>query len=207
MTQAETSATSVPLAVKLAATVFVAVLVPVYWQANGFLHFLWISDVALFATIATLWRESRLLNSMTVLLALPFESVWMVDFIWQLLSGTPFIGVTDYMFDPQEPLHMRGLSLFHIPVPLLWIWMLFRWGYDPRAFRPMIGFFPVLILATYGLTEPYKNINWAFTPEAQDWEWISQPLWIALYLLLVPLFWLWPMHALLKRLFPARDKG
>lgn len=70
----------VPPWLRLGVTAFVAVLVPVYWSEYGFLHFLWISDIALFATVAVLWRGSRLLNSMVVLGALPFELFWNVGF-------------------------------------------------------------------------------------------------------------------------------
>lgn len=194
----------VPLAVKLIATAFVAVLFPVYWYEYGLLHFLWISDVALFATLVVLWRESRLLNSMIVLLALPFELVWMADFIWQLVMGSAFLDVAAYMFDAEMSLFLRGLSLFHLPLPPLWLWLLWKWGYDPRSFRPVIVVFVLLILATFGLTDPAENINWVFNPQVHEWEWISQPLWLLLYLVAVPLLWLWPLHLLLKKVIPVR---
>jgi hypothetical protein len=69
----EPGAHDVPLWLKLALTAFTAVLIPVYWMEYGFLHFLWISDIALFATVVLLWRPSRLLNSMLALGAPPFE--------------------------------------------------------------------------------------------------------------------------------------
>lgn len=198
------SSRSVPLALKVAASAFFAVLFPVYWYQYGLLHFFWISDVALFITIAALWRESRLLNSVALLLALPFELGWMVDFFVLLIAGIEITGLAAYMFDPEMSLFLRGLSLFHVPMPIIWVWLLFRWGYDPRALKPALCLFLVVILASYGLTEPEKNINWVFGPQVNDWGWISQPLWLALYLLVPPLLWFWPAHAVLERKLPFR---
>lgn len=193
-----------PMPVKLAASAFFAVLFPVYWYQYGLLHFLWISDVALFLTLAALWVESRFLNSMALLLAFLFELVWLVDFLGQLLLGIEVVGLAAYMFDPEMSLFMRGLSLFHLPMPVLWIWLLVKWGYEPRAFKPTIMLFVGLILASHGLTEPEENINWVFSARVHDWVAIPEPLWLLLYLLSVPLLWHWPAHALLKRKLPAR---
>jgi hypothetical protein len=190
----------VPVLLKVTVTLFVAVLVPVYWKAYGFLHFLWISDVALFLTLVALWRESRLLNSMMVLGALPFEMVWVVDFVFQLLTDTELIGLAAYMFEEERSLLLRGLSLFHLPLPVIWLWLLVKWGYDPRALRLQTLLFVAIILATYLLTDPQDNINWVYTPEKHNLEWMPQPLWVALYLPLIPLLVFLPLHRLLVRL-------
>src|SRR6266699_236026 len=55
---------TLPLWVKVAHTLFVAVLVPVYWRRYGPGNFLWFSDLALFGALAALWLESPLLASM-----------------------------------------------------------------------------------------------------------------------------------------------
>ena len=54
----------IPLATKVAGTVFLAVLVPVYWHAYGPTNFLWFCDAALLLTVAGMWLESSLLISM-----------------------------------------------------------------------------------------------------------------------------------------------
>ena len=49
----------IPLAVKVAGTAFLAVLVPVYWHSYGPTNFLWFCDAALILTVAGLWLEDR----------------------------------------------------------------------------------------------------------------------------------------------------
>src|SRR5260370_33967266 len=56
-------AQDIPLLLKLVVTMFVAVLVPIYWRYYGPGNFLWFSDLALFLTLAALWLESPLLAS------------------------------------------------------------------------------------------------------------------------------------------------
>jgi hypothetical protein len=48
-------AQAIPLWLKVAFTVFVAVLVPIYWREYGPANFLWFSDIALFAIVVGLW--------------------------------------------------------------------------------------------------------------------------------------------------------
>jgi len=54
----------IPLWLKLAYTLFICVVVPVYWLQYGPGNFLWFSDLALLATTAALWLENSLLVSM-----------------------------------------------------------------------------------------------------------------------------------------------
>lgn len=183
-----------------------AVLVPVYYNAYGLWHFLWISDVALFVTLIAVWRESRLLNSMMVIGALPFEFVWVADFIAAAL-GLELLGVTAYMFDHDSPAILRALSLFHLALPPIWIWLLLRWGYDGRALIRQIGLFTAVILATSALSEPQNNINWVFTPVVHGWEWMPQPLWVMIYLVSVPPLIYWPAHKLADKWFAARQRA
>lgn len=56
--------TRLPLALKLAFTGFMAVLVPVYWVNYGPTNFLYFCDMALILTLAGVWLESPLLVSM-----------------------------------------------------------------------------------------------------------------------------------------------
>ena len=71
----------IPLAVKLAYTLFVAVLVPNYWRAYSPWTFLYFCDVALLLTLPALWLESPLLISLPAVgLTLP-QLLWVVDFL------------------------------------------------------------------------------------------------------------------------------
>lgn len=200
----EERARRAPHWLRVTVTAFVAILVPVYWYHYGTLHFLWISDLALFATVFVLWRGSRLVNSMLVLGALPFELFWNLGFWGQLATGYTFGGLASYMFDPEQSPLLRGLSLFHVPLPIIWLYLLWKWGYDPRALRLQTLALVPIILATYAWTDPEKNINWVFTPQHQEWDWISNAMWVALYLIAVPLLVYWPLDRALRRRRAAR---
>src|SRR5438067_3141539 len=128
-------ATMVPISVKIAYTLFVALLVPNYWRQYGPANFLWFSDIALLMMVPALWLESRLLVSMMALSILLLELVWNIDFFFRLIRGVSLTGLSAYMFDPKIPLMVRGLSFFHIVLPLLILWMLYRLSYDHRAFE------------------------------------------------------------------------
>jgi hypothetical protein len=196
-----------PLALTLAATGFAAVLVPVYWRHYGPLHFLWLSDVALFATLLALWLRSRLLNSMMAIGVLPLEAYWNIDFFGRLLTGADFAGVAGYMFEEDRSLLLRALSLFHVPMPVLWIWLLARWGYDRRALLAQTLLLWAVLAATYFLTDRDDNINWVFAPHSMQWGWMPEPVWLLLYMALLPLLLHWPLHRLFSRLCPPRRKG
>ena len=56
----------IPRWLKLAACAFIALLVPVYWLNYGPANFLWLSDLAWFATSAALVFESPVLAGIAV---------------------------------------------------------------------------------------------------------------------------------------------
>jgi len=114
-------------------TAFVGVLGPSYWASYGPANFLWFSDVALFVTLAALWLESPFLASMQAVSVVFLELVWVADFLVRLLSGVQVVGLSSYMFDPGLPAYLRGLSLFHLVLPFLLLWLVWRLGYDRRA--------------------------------------------------------------------------
>ncbi|RDI42703.1 hypothetical protein [Aquicella lusitana] len=186
---------------KILVTLFVAVLVPVYWKHYGPQNFLWLSDIGLFLTCLALWFQSPLLVSMAIIGILPFEVMWVIDFCYQLLRGSKWLGVSDYMFDSHYSAFLRGLSLFHIVMPVIWIVCLIYWGYDVRAFYYQTALFWVVIILTYLLTDPKENINWVFMPQTQGWRWLLPQFWLAILLIGSPLFLFWPLHSLLKTSF------
>jgi hypothetical protein len=122
----------IPLAAKVAVTIFLAVLVPVYLHTYGPTNFLWFCDAALILSVAAMWLERPLLISMCAVGILLRQCVWLADFGSNLLEFH-FLNLTGYMFDSNLPLFTRGLSLFHGWLPVLLVWLLFRLGYDHRA--------------------------------------------------------------------------
>ena len=121
-----------PLALKLAYTAFMAVLVPVYWYFYGPTNFLYFCDVALFITLAGIWWESPLLVSMCAVGIVAPQIIWCIDFLSNMF-GMPLLGMTDYMFKHENSLFLRGLSLFHGWIPFLLLYLVWQLGYDRRA--------------------------------------------------------------------------
>ena len=119
--------------IKIVYTMFVCVLVPVYAIQYPLTNFLWFSDIALITSVLALWLKSSLLASMMALAVLLPEIVWNVSFFSRLILGADPIGLSAYMFDPRRPLYLRALSLFHVAIPAILIWMVYQFGYDRRA--------------------------------------------------------------------------
>ena len=191
-----------PLWIKISYTLFICILVPVYWKQYGPGNFLWFSDLALFVTAAALWLESSLLASMMALSVVVLESVWIIDFIIGLIAGSSVIGLSAYMFDSKISLPIRALSLFHIILPLLLVWLLYRFRYDTRALVAQTVLACVVLPVTYFLTQPSENVNWVYGPGGPQ-KWMPAPLYLILLMLAFPLVLYLPTHFLLKKLFVA----
>ena len=122
----------VPLWLKLAYTAFMAVLVPVYWHYYGPTNFLYFCDLALLITLVGIWIESPLLVSMCAVGILAPQALWVADFL-STLGGLSLIGMTAYMFNNEDSLFLRGLSLYHGWVPFLLGYLVWALGFDQRA--------------------------------------------------------------------------
>ena len=187
----------IPLWIKVAYTLMVAVIVPVYLAYYGPANFLWFSDVALIVTGVALWLENPLLVSMMTVGVLLPELLWNVTLFTRLLTGVRVSGLADYMFDTRIPKWIRTLSLFHVVLPVLMLWMLHRLGYDPRALPAQTALAWVILPLTYAVTKPEDNINWVYGPGARPQRQISPPLYLAFVLILFPLIVYVPTHLLL----------
>jgi len=186
---------------KIAYTLFICVLVPVYWVRYGPGNFLWFSDIALFTTAAALWLESSLLASMMALSVIVLESVWIIDFLIGLISGSSVTGLSAYMFDSKISVPIRALSLFHVVLPVILVWLLYRFGYDTRALIAQTVLAWIVLPASYFLTKPSENVNWVHGPGGRPQKWIPAPLYLILLMLAFPIVLYLPTHFLLKRLF------
>jgi hypothetical protein len=190
----------VPLWIKILYTLFLCVLVPVYWMHWGPRNFLWFSDIALLATAIALWLESALLASMmTLAIALP-ELAWNADFLGRLVTGRHILGLSGYMFDVRKPRFLRALSLFHVVLPALLLWTVHRLGYDPRALAFQTVAALVILPVTYALTDPADNINWVYGPGSKAQTWTSPRAYLALVMLFFPVVIYLPTHLLLSAL-------
>ena len=208
-TEAGATRGQLPLAVKLLFTLFVCVLVPVYWIHIGPSNLFWICDIALIATVVALWTGHRLLTGAIALAVLLPDLVWNLDFFTRLLTGVDVLGLdaTGYMFDSATPIWLRALSLFHVFSPLLLWWMLWRLGYDRRALFVTTVAWWSLLPATRWLTDPEKNINWAFGIGSPPWMPLPDGLYVAAAMLAFPLVVFLPTHLVLMLVFVRRRRA
>jgi hypothetical protein len=190
-----------PLWLQIAYALFLAVLIPAYWKRYGPGNFLWFSDISLALAGVSLYTGHPLPAGMGTLAVLLIEIGWNVDYFGRLLTGKRFIGLADYMFDGRRPLWLRGLSLFHLPLPILLVWLVHRLGYDPRALPAQTALAWLVLPATYVLTKPAMNVNWVHGPRAKPQHWMPRLAFLALLMVLIPLCVYVPTHFLLKALF------
>lgn len=191
----------IPLWLKITYTLFVCVLVPVYWRQYGPANFLWFSDIALLALVPALWLESPLLISMMAIAVVLPELAWNVDYFVRLATGVSLIGLTNYMFDAGIPRFIRGLSLFHVALPLLLIWLLHRLGYDRRALLWQTIVAAAVLPLSYFCSNPRDNVNWVYGFGEQQQTMIAGPLFVLFLMLMFPVVVYLPMHLLLDRIF------
>lgn len=192
---------TIPLWLKIACTLFLCVLVPAYWVRYGPANFLWFSDIALLVSTVALWLENRLLASMMAVGALLPEALWNVGFFTRLTTGKSITSLTDYMFDARYSRSLRGLSLFHVALPLLLVWMVARLGYDSRALIAQTIVAWVVLPVTWLATDPARNINWVFGPGRQPQRRIPPLVYLALLMLFFPLAVYLPTHLVLDAWF------
>jgi hypothetical protein len=204
----------IPIWVKVAYSVFVAVLVPCYWVTYSPWNFLYFCDIALLVTVVAIWIESPLLISMQAVAIMLPQMLWVVDFLFRLIAGVHITGITGYMLDSSIPLFLRTLSLFHGWLPFVLLWLLRRLGYDRRALGLQSAAAIVVLLISYVFAPPPPpsasnptwavNINYVYGLDDNHPQTLMAPwLWL-LCLMAVNIIVLYlPTHYLLRRFFAA----
>jgi hypothetical protein len=176
---------------------FVVVFVVVHWHYDNLINFLWLSDIGMFGAVAALWLRSRLLASMMLLAtALTDGFGWSLDFILGFLVGWHPLNATTYMFDPRVPPIVRALSLFHLLVPAMLVWMVHRLGYDRRALGAQTAFTVILFWVSHAVTNPTRNINWVFGP-GQPQSYVPGWLYLVAMMTAFPVMCYVPVHLIL----------
>jgi hypothetical protein len=191
----------IPLWLKIAYTLFAVVTVAVYAVKYPPGNFLWFSDIALVLTVPALWLESSLLASMMAVGVLLPEVFWNIGYFGRLLTGKRLAGLTDYMFDEHKPRYLRTLSLFHVFLPVLLLWMVGRLGYVPMALPAQTALAWVVLPLTYLLTDPALNVNWVFGPDSGQRKRVPALVHLVLLMMGFPLLVYFPTHLLLQALF------
>ena len=204
---------NLPLWLKLAYTAFMAVLVPVYWHYYGPTNFLYFCDLALLITLVGIWIESPFLVSMCAVGILALDALWVADFL-STLVGFSLIGITDYMFNHENSLFLRGLSLYHGWLPFLLLYLVRSLGFDRRALPAWALLAWVLMLVCFFFMPPPNpepgltpvNINYVWGPSdyaAQNW--VSPAVWLIGLMIGFPLLMFVPTHFLLLRFAPKQE--
>ena len=192
----------IPTAFKLAYTAFVGYIVVVWLRHYGWRNLLWFSDVALIGAVPAMWFQNATIGSVIAVAVLLPEILWNVDFAGRLLLRRRITGLTDYMFEPERPKLLRGLSLFHVPLPLVVLWLLHAYGYDARNALAGACVLGAVVLAISRLVgKPEKNINWTYGLGPRPSRlpaWLYVPLLYAGFVALVFV----PTDLALRRLFP-----
>ncbi len=195
---------ALPRSLAVAWSAFVVLWLPVYVIELPLVNFLWFSNIAVLGGLVAAWTGSRRLASMLLVAVGLLEAGWIFDFlIGLLLGGNPPLGGVGYMFDPEVSLHVRALSLHHLALPFVLLWMVWRLGHDPAAFRWWLPIGWSVVLITRWLVEPDQNVNWVLRApwHLQDqvlgWPWLG-----ALMIALATIWWL--THRLLC-LLPRRS--
>ncbi len=206
---AQPNAKAVPALLKWTYTIFVAVLVPVYWMNYGPTNFLYFCDIALFLTLAAVWTEKPIFASMAAVGILIPQILWCLDFGTELV-GLHLVSMTSYMFDEKNSLFLRGLSLFHGWLPFLLFFLVVRIGYDKRALAAWTGLAVVLCLIAFFLMPPAGavlhnskipvNINYVFGfDDAKAQTWMPAGLYLVVWIVALTLIAYLPTHLFLKR--------
>jgi hypothetical protein len=166
----------IPLWFKLAYTAFVLYVMAVWWKHYGWKNFLWFSDIAFIGAVPAMWLESAPLSSVLTVAVLVPELLWNVDYALRLLLRRRITGLTDYMFEPERPLLLRGLSLFHVPLPLVLLWLIAAYGYDASVGLPgAVALAAIVLPWSRIVSTSEKNINWTYGFGAQHVRW---PAWV-----------------------------
>src|SRR5207253_10552072 len=85
-------------------------------------------------------------------------------------------------------------------LPALLLWMVWRLGYDSRAWLLQTLLTWVILLATFFFTDPAQNINWAFGPGTKPQHLLSPMVYLILVMLVLPLLVYLPTHLVLRYL-------
>lgn len=192
----------IPLWLKIAYALFVCGFTPINRRQYGFANFLWFSDQAVFLVLGSLWAESALLASMAGLAILLPELAWNLDYFYRLLAGREGVGLCNYMFDPAISRPIRALSLFHVWLPPLIVWLIARLGYDRRALAGQCALSLVTLLLCYFLSPREMNVNWVFGLGEKPQDRLPAPLFALLIAIGFPILIYLPTHLLLRAWFP-----
>ncbi len=120
---------------------------------------LWFCSVTTALLACALFRKNALMMTVCLVLAVPAQSVWVGDFVLQLLGLG--MGRTALLV-PCGPLIFWGSLVIHTFVIPVSFWGVVRLGFHRGALGWAILYGGALLMASYLWTPPYKNVNCVF---------------------------------------------
>jgi hypothetical protein len=135
------------------------------------------------------------------------QMLWLADFFANL-AGVQLTGMTDYMFDAAKPLFLRSLSLFHGWLPLLLLFLVWKLGYNRRAFPAWSALAVVLLAVCYFFMpgpmpdagNAAVNINYVYgMSETEPQAWMPAWAWLSLLMVGLPAVMFAPVHLMLAK--------
>jgi hypothetical protein len=193
----------IPLWLKVVWTACVIAWVPLYWRQYGSQNFLFFCDLGNLFITAALWLESALLFSWQATGLLIFQILFTADLTVAFVSGWHLIGGTEYMFDPQVPLPVRLLSLFHVVTPPLLLWAIHRTGYDQRGWKYQTLTAWIIVPINY-FWRPQFDVNWARGLFFREQHVVPGAVYLLAYLMIVPAVIYYPTHRFLLFCFSRK---
>ncbi len=182
------------------ALTWMIVWLPAYVRVWGWANLLHLCDMAVILACAGLWWGNRLLISTQAVSSLVAGVLWCLDAGWRLATGHHLVGGTGYMWDPRYPLGVRLLSLFHIGLPIVLLWGLWRVGYDRRGLAVQSAIAAGLLVVSRFLPVAL-NVNYAYRDPLLHRAWGPAPVHLGVTLLGLVAVLYWPTHVLLGRVF------
>jgi hypothetical protein len=204
MYSSQPSLRMIPAWLRWSALFWLLIWVPIYWRTWGASNFLQLCDIAVILTCLGFLTNNRLLISSQAVSSLVVDFAWIVDAGSQLSFRRRLTGGTDYLFDGNYPLWVRLLSLFHVALPVLLLWVLYRIGYDRRGLA-LQSFVALLAFAGSRFTMPAKNINFAFADPFFRRAWGPPPVHVAVSLFFMVIVVYLPTHIFLERSFGGSE--
>lgn len=186
-----------PLWLKVAFTLFMAAWVPTYAVYLGPRNFLWLCDLCNFILLIALWTENRLLLSSQIVSVLLVDLCWTVDVAVAVSFGFHPIGGTEYMLNPEFPLPIRLFSLYHVAIPVILCWGVWKLGYDRRGILLQTALTWVVLPLSFVFSTPEWDINWVYGLFGKPQSTLHPGLYFALHMLLYPVVVYLPAHGIL----------
>ena len=183
---------------RLGFSLWMAIWLPIILSTQGPQNFWWLCNLAQFLLLYALWHPNRLVISSQAGTVLAVGFTWTLDFIVGLFVGDSITGIAAYMFDPEYPLIQRATSTYHIWLPLLFLWLCHRYGYDRRGvwLQAVIG--SLAIVGGWLWGDPERNLNYTHAPFGVEQTWLPDIVYIPLLCLGTALFIYVPGHFVVR---------